>query len=167
MAAKARAGNPPVPTREDKMYSQGRKDPYQDRKKIADPARCPQCGLYFLKGRWTRKSTYKDTDEELCPACRRINDRVPAGVIWLSGEFLNEHRYEIQSLIENEAQKEEERHPLERLMATRFTKAGLRVETTGLHLARRIGTALKKAYQGQMEIEYLKGQYKVRINWQR
>jgi NMD protein affecting ribosome stability and mRNA decay len=167
MAARTRAGNPPIPTREDKMYSQGRKDPYQDRKKITDPAQCPQCGLYFLKGRWTWKSTYKDTASELCPACRRINDRVAAGVVQLAGPFLQEHRYEIQSLIENEERKEKQRHPLERLMKTRFTKSGLRVETTGLHLARRIGMALQKAYQGELETEYLKGQYKVRINWMR
>jgi len=43
----------------------------------------------------------------------------------------------------------------------------LRVETTGVHLARRIGDALEDSYQGELELDYLKGQNKVRVSWQR
>jgi hypothetical protein len=158
---------PKNPSREDKMYSGGRTDPYAPKKKLADPTRCPQCKAVYLKGRWTWETVPDPVDETLCPACRRTNDRVAAGVLLLSGEFFNEHRDEIDNLIRNQENLEKERHPLERLMSFADTEDGWRVETTGVHLARRIGDALKNAYQGELEIEYLKGQDKVRVNWTR
>jgi hypothetical protein len=56
---------------------------------------------------------------------------------------------------------------MERLMGTAKVDNKLRVETTGVHLAQRIGKALQSAYQGDLEIEFLKGQYKVRVHWRR
>ena len=163
---KANLDTPKFPSREDKMYSQGRIDPYLARKKMADPAHCRQCGVWFIKGRWTWRDTYKDAEDVLCPACRRINDHVPAGVLNLSGPFFEEHREQATNLIKNTEKMEKERHPLERFIAIRGKKS-MRIETTGVHLARRIGDSLKKSFQGDLEIEYLKGQDKVRINWQR
>jgi hypothetical protein len=149
------------------MYDQGRNDPYQSRKKLPDPTRCPNCKAVFLKGRWTWETAPDPVNEELCPACRRIHEHVPAGVLHLSGEFFNGHRAEIDNLIRNEESLEKERHPLERLMAVKESEDGLRVETTGLHLTRRIGDALHDAYQGELDIKYLEGQYKVRVDWKR
>lgn len=149
------------------MYSQGRIDPYKSRRKLPDPTRCPRCKAVFLKGRWTWETVADPVKEELCPACRRINDHVAAGVVELSGPFFEDHRDEIESLINNQEKLEKERHPLERLMAMKPDGDKLRVETTGIHLARRIGDALKDAYQGDLDIEYLKGQDKVRVNWKR
>lgn len=160
-------GTAKFPARGDKMYDQARIDPYQSRKKLPDPTRCPTCKAVFLKGRWTWQTVPEPVNEELCPACRRIQERVPAGVLNLSGDFLASHRVEIENLIQNVEALEKERHPLERLMATRANEDGLRVETTGVHIARRIGDALKDAYQGDLDIEYLDGQYKVRIDWRR
>lgn len=148
------------------MYSGGRQDPYQSKKKLPDPTRCPTCGAVFAKGRWTWKAA-DGVNEEVCPACRRIQEGVPAGVMQLEGTFLEEHRGEILNLIHNQEQLEKDRHPLERLMAVLPVHGGLRVETTGLRLARRIGDALQDAYQGELEFEYLKGQEKVRVKWER
>lgn len=92
---------------------------------------------------------------------------MPAGVLQLKGEFFNEHRDEIENLIRNQEALEKERHPLERLMTLTRHGDGMRVETTGLRLARRVGDALHDAYQGELKIEYLKGQDKVRVNWKR
>jgi hypothetical protein len=121
----------------------------------------------FAKGRWTWKPADDRANEELCPACRRIKDRVPAGVIQLKGEFFHEHGDEIENLIRNQERLEKERHPLERLMALKRNGDGMRVETTGLRMARRVGDALQDAYQGDLQIDYLKGQDKVRVNWER
>ena len=52
-------------------------------------------------------------------------------------------------------------------MGMRYEDNKLRVETTGIHLARRIGDALNNAYQGKLDLEYLEGQRKVRVNWER
>ena len=85
----------------------------------------------------------------------------------MSGPFFNEHLDEIEHLIKNTEKLEKERHPLERLMTLKKQDGNLRVETTGIHLARRIGDALHDSYQGELEMDYLKGQEKVRLSWQR
>lgn len=167
MNTRVRLDTPKSPSCEDKMYSQGRQDPYQSRKKLNDPTRCPACGAVYIRGRWTWKDAGPDAAEMLCPADQRIQDNVPAGVLNISGEFFDAHRDEIASLINNQEKLEKERHPLERLMDVSRDGQGLRIETTGIHLARRLGDALKDAYQGKLQIEYLKGQEKVRVNWAR
>ncbi len=167
MANKVRLDTPKFPSREDKMYSQGREDPYVSRKKLPDPTRCPACGAVFTRGRWTWEKTQIEAHEELCPADQRIKDKVAAGVVKIKGPFFESRREEIMSLIQNQEKSEKERHPMERLMAIKTSNAGLRVETTGIHMARRIGDALENAYQGKLKIDYLKGQEKVRVNWER
>ena len=167
MPSKPQLQTPKFPTREDKMYSQGRQDPYQSRKKLPDPTRCPACGAVFTKGRWTWETVAEPASEDLCPADRRIKDRVAAGVVQIGGPFFDEHREEITNLVKNVEKLEKERHPLERLMAIKPEGKILRVETTGVHLARRIGDALEDSYQGELELDYLKGQNKVRVSWQR
>jgi hypothetical protein len=149
------------------MFSQGRIDPYERKKKLPDPTRCPSCGALFVGGRWTWEIADQPAHEELCPACQRIRDKVSAGVIRLSGPFFHEHRDEIENLINNQEKMEKERHPLERLMSMKYEDGSLRIETTGIHLARRIGDALNNAYQGKLDLEYLEGERKVRVNWER
>ena len=158
---------PGYPSRGDKLFGQGRIDPYESRKKLPDPTRCPQCRALYLKGRWTWEIPGEPVYEGLCPACRRINDRVAAGIINIRGDFYEAHRDEVIHLVENLERLEKERRPMERLMGITNTESNLRVETTGVHLAQRIGRALESAYQGDLELDFLKGQYKVRVNWQR
>jgi hypothetical protein len=167
MDNRVRLDTPKFPSREDKMYSQGRDDPYLSRKKLPDPTVCPACGAVYIKGRWTWNLAPEGANQEFCPADQRIKDQVPYGVVTIKGGFFDAHRDEINSLIQNREKLEKERHPLERLMAIKNTDEGLRIETTGLHLARRIGDALEDAYQGKLDIDYLKGQDKVRVNWER
>lgn len=167
MANRVRLDTPKFPSREDKMYSQGRQDPYLSRKKLPDPTRCPVCGAVFTEGRWTWSTAEENAHEELCPADQRIKDKVAAGVVTISGAFFDSHREEIVSLIKNREKQEKERHPLERLMSIKPSGKGLRIETTGIHLARRLGDALEDAYQGKLEFNYLKGQEKVRVSWER
>ena len=167
MANRVRLDTPKFPSREDKMYSQGRQDPYLSRKKLPDPTRCPVCGAVFTEGRWTWSIADENAHEELCPADQRIKDKVSAGVVTIKGAFFGSHREEIVSLIKNREKLEKERHPLERLMTIKASGTGLRVETTGIHLARRLGDALEDAYQGKLEFDYLKGQEKVRVSWER
>lgn len=56
MANRNAAVSPQFPSREDKMYSGGRTDPYQQKKKLPEPTQCPSCGAVFAKGRWTWKT---------------------------------------------------------------------------------------------------------------
>lgn len=167
MANKVHADTRPYPSREDKMYSQGRQDPYVSRKKLPDPTVCPVCGAVFTKGRWTWNSAKAGAHEELCPADQRIKDRVSAGVVTIKGAFFEAHADEIISLIKNREKMEKERHPLERIMGMKRPAQSLRIETTGIHLARRLGDALEDAFQGELEFKYLNDEEKVRVDWER
>jgi hypothetical protein len=105
--------------------------------------------------------------DHLCPACRRTQDKFPAGVVTLEGEFFAAHRDEILHLARNEEQQAKSEHPLERIMDIQQEAGKTVVSTTDLHLARRIGDAVHHAYQGSLEVKYSPDEYLVRVFWQR
>ena len=63
----------------------------------------------------------------MCPACRRIADRYPAGEVLIGGTFAAAHRAEIESLVRHTADKEGGEHPLHRIMSLRRKAGGLEV----------------------------------------
>ena len=93
--------------------------------------------------------------EELCAACRRINDKFPAGVVTLRGEFAHQE----------EAENKE--HPLNRIINIEDDEQGVVINTTDIHLPRRIGEAVKRAFHGEIEDDFEKDGYFVRVNWTR
>jgi hypothetical protein len=60
-------------------------DPYQSSTKPVEGTVCPDCGAAFHAGRWQWGVELTDIHEALCPACRRIRDDYPAGVVDLAG----------------------------------------------------------------------------------
>ena len=62
---------------------------------------------------------------------------------------------------------EKRNHPLQRIMSIAPEGGGLLVTTTDVHLARRIGEALRKAYSGRMEFRYNKADNLLRVSWSR
>lgn len=149
-----------------RIFKDERIDVYREKKKYKDSTRCPHCGALFTEGRWTWNETSLDTFEALCPACRRIEDNYPAGFVEISGPFLEEHRAEIMHMIKNLERTESEEHPLERIMEIDTNNGNTSISTTGIHLPRRIGDALKHAYQGDLDISYDAENY-IRVNWTR
>lgn len=147
-------------------FKDERHDPYRERVKPPEPARCPGCGSVFAKGRWSWQSA-PDAPEVLCPACRRIEASYPAGVLSVGGGFFTDHRDEVLNLIRNVEQTERAEHPLERLMAITDEDGTTLVTTTGVHLARRIGDALTRAYQGNLTVQYAESEHFVRVVWMR
>jgi hypothetical protein len=103
----------------------------------------------------------------MCPACRRIEDKVPAAFLELSGDFLAEHRDEILNLIRNLEAREKAEHPLKRLMAITESEDGLSVTFTDAHLARGAGEAIHHAYEGELDYEYTKEDTMLRVSWTR
>jgi hypothetical protein len=144
-----------------------RLDPYEEKKKWPEGTRCTRCGAYVVNGRWSWEHVPAVTGETLCPACRRINDHYPAGILEISGPFAASHMREITRLLRNVEAAEEQEHPLERIMTIEHPNAVLTVETTGIHLARRLGNALDKALNGVLTVEYGEGDEHVRVRWQR
>ncbi len=142
-------------------------DPYALRAKPAGPAICEDCGAVFRHGRWTWSRVPAGAGDALCPACRRIREKVPAGTLELSGGFLVAHFDEILQLVRNVEKRERAAHPLKRILD--FVRNGdtATLTVTEPHLARAIGTALHDAFGGDLELDYQKGEYHLRATWSR
>jgi NMD3 family len=153
--------------KKDKLIKERRHDTYRLRGKLPEPTLCPECGSCYVKGRWTWEQAPEGANRTICPACRRLADNFPAGFIEIRGAFYVTHRDEIHNLVENLAKLEKERHPLERVILKLEVQKGIDVTTTGIHIARRIGEALARAYQGELSFQYAEGAKIIRVFWER
>jgi NMD protein affecting ribosome stability and mRNA decay len=142
-------------------------DPYQCQQKLHDGTVCPQCHAIYHEGRWQWGPKSEGAVEELCAACRRINDKFPAGVLTLRGDFAREHRDEMIHLARHQEEAENKEHPLNRIISIEDDAQGVVVNTTDIHLPRRIGEALKRAFHGEIEDHFEKDGYFVRVTWTR
>ncbi len=135
---------------------------------------CDKCHAVYHNKRWyldeemySEKSAQKKINRVLCPACRKMKDRFPGGILKLKGEFLQEHKSEILNLIKNEEQKARGFNPLERIMDISRIKSGIEITTTNEKLAQRIGKSLHKAYQGRIEYKWSSDTKLLRAEWER
>jgi hypothetical protein len=139
-------------------------DPYEVQHKPHEPASCPQCQAVYHQGRWRWGRVPDGADLQLCPACRRIQEQLPAGTMTL-------HRVpprlkdQIIGLVRNEEAAEKGEHPLNRVIAIDEADGDLVVSTTDIHLPRRIGEALKHAYRGELDLHFDDATYFVRVDW--
>jgi NMD protein affecting ribosome stability and mRNA decay len=154
--------------RKDRLMKEREHDVYRSRTKLPDPTLCPECGAVFMKGRWVWSASPKGANQSVCPACRRIADRLPVGLIEMRGVFFGEHRDEIINLVQNVEEKEKANHPMERIMAIEEQPNHTTlVTTTGIHVARGIGSALFSAYNGKVSTQYLDSEHCVKVCWAR
>jgi len=153
--------------RRDRTIQEARHDVYQARGKFREPTACPRCGAVFHKGRWSWGLRPAEAHEAICPACERIGDQNPAGILTLQGLFLTVHRDEILGLIHNEEAKAKTEHPLSRVMKVDQKDDTVEVTTTDMHLAQGIGEALRHAYQGTLALRYSRNQQLIRVRWTR
>ena len=142
-------------------------DAYQLRRKPGASVRCRGCNAVFRRGRWTRGEPGGPARLALCPACRRVRERLPAGFVTLGGEFVAAHGAEIAALVRGCESRETSRHVLERIIDLQKRPGGFLVTTTGIHLARRIGDALARAYKGRLRYRYNKADKLLRVSWSR
>lgn len=150
------------------LISEHRHDPYKARGKLPEPSLCPECSAVSLDGRWQwTERPVEGARVEPCPACRRVKDRQPAGQITLTGAFLNTHGPELIRLARNAEALERSEHPLQRIMAIEDRLDRIVITTTDIHLPRRIGHALGKAYKGRLETHYDEAGHFVRMTWHR
>src|SRR5262249_51763980 len=109
-------------------------DPYQARQKLREPAACRECGAVYRHGRWHWGLKPSEAREEMCPACQRIQDGLPAGILRLQGGFAQQHEHELISLALNEEAVEKREHPLNRIASVEQVDAGIVIKTTDIHL---------------------------------
>lgn len=157
----------PRPTRRDRLIREQNHDPYFSKQKIKEPATCPDCGSVYRKGAWHWEEAPEDARDHLCPACKRINDRVPAGYLTLSGDYFNSHREEILNLVNNVASQAKQSHPLKRIMDIQEQDQETLITLTDTHLAREIGDAIEKSQGGSLDLQYPEGGDIIRVVWQR
>ena len=140
-------------------------DPYQARQKLSEPTVCSKCGAVYRHGRWQWGHPTENAQAARCPACRRIDDQLPAGVVTLHGAFAREHKTEIIGLAHNEEMAERGEHALNRIMGIQESEEGLIINTTDIHLPRRIGEAVKRAFHGTLDMQFDDASYFVRVDW--
>jgi NMD protein affecting ribosome stability and mRNA decay len=153
--------------RNDKLIQDKRKDVYLKTNSQKTHMVCSNCGAIFSNGRWTWKELINNLKETTCPACKRISDNYPAGFVEIKGSFYSGHEKEISNLILNTEKMEKKERPLERIMMFKPGKSKATLTTTGIHIARRIGEALSRSYQGNFSFQYLDGEKSIRVFWER
>lgn len=145
-----------------------RDDPYAVRHKAPEPSACSECGAVFQEGRWRWGAAPAKAADTICPACHRVRDGYPAGVVTLSGSIVQTHRAEIEGLIRNQEELEKADHPLNRVIAIEETAPDtLTVTTTDIHLPRRLGEAMERAFHGKLALDYDEDGYFLRVDWSR
>ena len=158
----------PREPRRDRLIQELVHDPYKSKRKLPEPTVCPRCGAVFRNGRWQwAKSHPYGAHEATCQACNRTQDSYPAGIITLTGDFVLSHKSEILNMARHHEALEKELHPLHRIMKIDERPASVVISTTDIHLPRRIGEALKRAYKGALEMQYEEESYLLRVNYRR
>jgi hypothetical protein len=156
------------PSRYRRMQEGLGNDAYRPGAKPKGPVHCPQCGAVFVRGRWSWGAAPGGAAKLRCPACRRTNEGLPAGLISLSGTFFARHRKDVLARVRSCEAQEKAGHPLERVMAiTEDGEGSVRVTTTSVHLARLIGHALEHAFKGDLSRSYDREDNRLRMRWRR
>lgn len=150
-------------------------DSYIPKKSAPSVSICPDCRAICRNKRWffdeneykalTRKGA--DPVRRRCPACRKIADDFPSGLVTLRGGFIREHRQEILNLVRNEEKRAMGINPLGRILHLKESEDGLEVATTGEKLAQRIGREVHKACSGTLEYKWSEDSKLLRVNWVR
>ncbi len=153
--------------RKDRNLKESCHDTYKSRLKLPEPTICPKCQAVFENGQWRWVRHPSEAHKLVCPACRRIKDKFPEGVLTLSGDFLRRHKSEILNLCRNEEANAKREHPLHRIMEIVEENGCIKITFTDNHLPRRIGEALFHAYEGDLDFHYAKEDKFIRVTWKR
>ncbi len=134
---------------------------------------CSSCGALYRNQHWTLDPKRAEVLEQsgantvICPACRKIQAKDPAGIVTLSGDYWPEHREEILNLIRREEARGAQVNPIERIMEIREEEGKLIIETTMEKLAQRIGHRIHSAHKGVVDYKWSDTNHLVRVAWER
>jgi NMD protein affecting ribosome stability and mRNA decay len=154
--------------RRNKLLKEKNHDPFSEKYKYPEKSFCPKCNVVYKEGRWVWENAPRNKGREiLCPACRRIEENYPSGLVNLKGSYLEKHLQEILNLIKNQEEIEKSQHPLQRIISLKEEGKELTISTTYPQLARRIGEAVHRAHKGSLKIKYAKEEELIRVYWER
>jgi NMD protein affecting ribosome stability and mRNA decay len=147
---------------------------YLPKSGLKDTAVCSKCRLVYQNKRWRidekkaeELAASSTTNKGVCPACRRMADNVPAGLISLSGTYLHENRDAILNLVKHVEEKAREKNPLGRIMEIGLDKGVITISTTEDKVAQKIGREIFKAHKGELHYSWSHEQKMVRVTWKR
>ncbi len=150
------------------------KDPYLLNEGNHDMDICKQCHAIYHNKRWYLDEELYAKNIDLpsavlvtCPACQKIKDNFPGGIVTLTGDFLQEHKKDILNLIRNEEERARDVNPLERIIKINNDSKKTEISTTNEKLAQRIGRKIKKAFSGEVEYKWSQGTKLLRVVWSR
>ena len=151
------------------------RDPYlaiRSLRGLKEIAVCKRCRAVYRHKRWSmdypdQKIKSHKVQKVICPACRKIRDHFPGGIITLRGDFLNSRKEQIRNLIKNEENRAMGVNPLERIISVKDMKDYMEIHTTTERFAQRIGREIQRAYKGSVAYHWSKDNKSVRVEWHR
>jgi len=150
-------------------------DPYLPKGGSRKISVCEGCRAVYMNKRWyvdgdieAARLTHPVAVKIVCPACLKIRDNFPGGIVTLKGEYVLPHKQGLMRLIKNEEERARGLNPLERVMSVKENGYGsLVISTTNEKLAQRLGRAVKKAFHGEVEYKWSHDNKLVRVDWVR
>jgi len=136
---------------------------------------CEGCSAVNMNKRWyTGGEVYNAAVKSpeimrvVCPACMKIRDNFPSGIVTLKGDYVLPHKQDLLNLIKNEEDRARGLNPLERVMSVKENGYGsIVISTTNEKLAQRLGRAIKKAFHGEVAYHWSHDNKLVRVDWVR
>lgn len=143
-------------------------DVYLPKRGLPEGAVCKGCGISYHNKRWQTESVQAaQSCEVLCPACQRMEDHNPGGVVTLSGPYLASHKEEILNGIKQQEAKSREKNPIGRIMEIKEDAGKITVTTTEDKLAQKLGREVYKSQKGELHYQWSHDQRMVRVDWMR
>ena len=143
-------------------------EPYLPKRGLPEGAFCRGCGIVYHNKRWQHDGVEVEKScEVLCPACQRMEDHNPAGVVTLSGPYLASHKEEILNTMKQEESKSREKNPIGRIMEISDEEGRITVTTTDDKLAQKLGREVYKSQKGELHYQWSHDQRMVRVEWMR
>jgi hypothetical protein len=151
-------------------------DPYIPQGGLREFTMCQSCHAIYHNKQWYLSETWAERLKQAkgitvanttCPACRKMKDHLPGGVVTLEGEFLKRHQSEILQLIKNEERRAMGINPLERIIELKASNGSVEVTTTTEKLAQRIGKVVHRAYSGALRFKWSEDVKLTRVYWSR
>ncbi len=148
------------------------RDPYFDRKGQKEVAICKKCGALYRHKRWSFDDPMAtkpglEYRKVICPACRKIRDGFPGGIITLRGGFMRARGDQILRLVHNEGTRAKRINPMERIISVRKGRDRVEIQTTSERFAQRIGREIQRAYKGTVAYRWSKVNKFMRVDWYR
>ncbi|HJV36174.1 BCAM0308 family protein [Geomonas sp.] len=143
-------------------------DVYLPKRGLPEGAHCKGCGITYHNKRWQIEGVEQGAScEVLCPACQRMEDHNPGGVVTLSGPYLAVHKEEILNAIRQQEAKSREKNPIGRIMEIKEDNGQITVTTTEDKLAQKLGREVFRSQKGELHYQWSHDQRMVRVEWMR